>query len=71
MTAFEWVCPKCSTEEFGATEMHVSGGGLAGHLGVNNQRFAAISCTSCGYTEFYRMPLRRLTEVLRMAAQIR
>jgi hypothetical protein len=47
-------CPKCGHEEAEVDEVATTGAGLTRVLDLQNRRFHAVSCTNCGYTEFYR-----------------
>jgi hypothetical protein len=55
-------CPKCGHTEAEVDDVATTGAGLSRLLDVQNRRFKAVSCTRCGYTEFYRG--RRPSEVL-------
>ncbi|BBB33039.1 conserved hypothetical protein [Thermotomaculum hydrothermale] len=48
-----YVCPKCGNREYKKGEMRATGGFFSKIFDVQNKRFTTISCTVCGYTEFY------------------
>ena len=48
-------CIKCQGTEYEAGEMRTTGAGLSRFLNLQNQKFATVSCVSCGYTEVYRL----------------
>ena len=47
-------CPKCGHDEADVGVILTVGRGLSGKLDVAGQRFQVVSCTRCGYSEFYR-----------------
>lgn len=47
-------CPKCGHEEAEVDEVATTGIGLSKLFDVQNRRFQVVTCTNCGYTEFYR-----------------
>ena len=47
-------CPKCGHDEADVGEIATTGTGFSKLFDIQNNRFAAVSCTNCGYTEFYR-----------------
>jgi predicted nucleic-acid-binding Zn-ribbon protein len=55
-------CPKCGHTEADVDDIATTGNGVSRLLDVQNRRFRAVSCTRCGYTEFYKG--RRPSEVI-------
>jgi hypothetical protein len=55
-------CPKCGHGDVDVDSVATTGDGLSRLFDSQNRRFKAVSCTWCGYTEFYRG--RRPSEVL-------
>ena len=47
-------CPKCSGTRYDSREMRAEGGFWSAAFDVSTNRFTAVSCTACGYTELYR-----------------
>jgi hypothetical protein len=47
-------CPKCGHDEVDVDEVATTGTGLTRLFDVQNRQFQAVTCTNCGYTEFYR-----------------
>jgi len=47
-------CPKCGHMEAELDDIATTGTGLTRLLDVQNRRYRAVSCTRCGYTEFYK-----------------
>ena len=57
-------CPKCSNNSYETGEIRTTGSGLSRFLNLQNQKFASVSCSNCGYTEFYRMVGGRAGNIL-------
>jgi len=55
-------CPKCGHTEADVDDIATTGDGLSRLFDIQNRRFRAVSCTRCGYTEFYKG--RRPNEVI-------
>ena len=47
-------CSKCSNLEYEEGAVHMTGGFLGKMFDVQNKKFVSISCTKCGFTEFYK-----------------
>jgi predicted nucleic-acid-binding Zn-ribbon protein len=47
-------CMKCKGTEYKAGELRTTGSGLSRFFNIQNQKYATVSCTACGYTELYR-----------------
>ena len=61
--AHNFTTAKCSGTEYKAGEIRTTGSGLSGFLNVQNQKFATVSYTKCGYTELYRMDGRGVGDI--------
>ena len=51
----QYSCIKCSGTSYKAGEIRTTGSGISRFLNLQNQKFATLSCTGCGYTELYRL----------------
>ncbi len=49
-----WVCVKCGNKSFEIGEMRVSGGFWSKLFDVQNNKYTAVTCNRCSYTEFYK-----------------
>ena len=49
-----WVCCKCGNNEFDKDQIQTTGGNFAKLFDVQNKKFISVTCTNCGYTEFYK-----------------
>jgi predicted nucleic-acid-binding Zn-ribbon protein len=55
-------CPKCGHTDAEVDDIATTGAGLSRLFDIQNRRYRAVSCTRCGYTEFYKG--RRPSEVV-------
>ncbi|MBS3769260.1 MAG: zinc ribbon domain-containing protein [Bacteroidales bacterium] len=62
MNITKYKCPKCGHREYDSGEIRASGGFWAKVFNVENRKFISISCTKCGYTEFYNKRKARTAE---------
>lgn len=50
----QFACPKCGCTTATEDQMQATGGTFSKIFNVQNKKFRTLSCTQCGYTEFYR-----------------
>ncbi len=62
-------CPKCGNSQYETGEIWASGSVLLKSIGLPNRRFTFISCTMCHFTEFYRVPRKRIGETINFSAR--
>lgn len=55
MAKRQYSCVKCAGTDHETGEIRTTGSGFSRFLNLQNQKFATVSCTNCGYTEGYRM----------------
>lgn len=48
-----FVCPKCTGRGARVKRIATSGSGLSRLFNLQHNRFVAVSCNRCGYTELY------------------
>ncbi len=51
----EYSCDKCGTKTYDAGELRTTGSGLSRFMNFQNQKYATVACTECGFTELYRL----------------
>ena len=58
----QYSCAKCSPvlrageqTQLGTGELRTTGSGLTRFLNIQNQKYATVACTQCGYTDLYRL----------------
>lgn len=56
-------CPKCACRDYEATNVAMTGSGLAKVFDIQNNKFSAVTCANCKYTEFYKVPTSALSNV--------
>jgi predicted nucleic-acid-binding Zn-ribbon protein len=49
-----YTCPKCSNRQADIDEIRTTGAGFTKYFNIQNRRFTAVSCSRCGFTEFYK-----------------
>jgi len=54
MNQRSYTCPKCGNRKADIDEIRTTGAGFTRYFNIQNRRFTSVSCTHCGYTEFYR-----------------
>jgi hypothetical protein len=47
-------CPKCGHTDAEVDDIATTGTGLSRLFDIQNRRYRAVTCTRCGYTEFYK-----------------
>lgn len=47
-------CPKCANTQYEEGEIRTTGGFWSKVFDVQNKKFFHISCTRCGFTEFFK-----------------
>ncbi len=50
----KWACMRCENKDYETGEIRVSGGFWSRIFDVQNKKYSAVTCTKCGYTEFYK-----------------
>jgi len=60
----KYTCPKCGSKSFTTSTMWVSKSIISKIFDIENNRYSVVICSECRYSEFYRLPLKRLGEVL-------
>ena len=51
--SFSFACQKCGGEQYVLSEFRGSTGGFTAFMNLDLGIFTAVTCRSCGYTEFY------------------
>ncbi|MCH3916151.1 MAG: zinc ribbon domain-containing protein [Spirochaetia bacterium] len=54
MEKMQYVCPKCGCTHYTTDTLQATGGNFAKLFDVQNKKFITVSCSQCGYTEFYK-----------------
>ena len=51
----QYSCVKCGGTDYRSGELRTTGSGLSRFLNIQNQKYATVACTKCGYTDLYRL----------------
>ena len=62
MTNDRYHCVKCGNDDYETGEIRTTGGFWSKIFDIQNRRFYSVSCTDCGYTEFYNGSSGRTAE---------
>lgn len=49
-----FTCSKCGNRKADVDHIRTTGAGFTKYFNIQNRKFTAVSCTQCGFTEFYR-----------------
>lgn len=50
----KYTCSKCGNKKADIDKIRTTGAGFTRYFNIQNRRFTVVSCTVCGYAEFYR-----------------
>jgi predicted nucleic-acid-binding Zn-ribbon protein len=53
MNQKSYTCPKCGNRKANIDHISAPGTGFTRYFNIQNRRFTAVSCSQCGFTEFY------------------
>lgn len=54
MRTMKYTCPKCNHRKAEVDKIRTTGAGFTRYFNIQNRRFTVVTCSNCGYTEFYR-----------------
>jgi uncharacterized protein len=54
MNKQNYTCPKCGNRKAETDIIRTTGAGFTRYFNIQNRKFAAVTCSRCGYTELYR-----------------
>ncbi len=57
-------CIKCGNTEIEEGTLSATGSGLSKVFDVQHNNFTTITCSKCGYTEFYKKDKNRTTDMI-------
>ncbi len=57
-------CIKCNHTDVVKKQVAMTSGGLGRMIDIQSNQFTAVSCTNCGYTEFYKTTGNRGMDIL-------
>jgi uncharacterized protein len=57
-------CPKCGNLELEVGQVYMAGSLATKIFNIQNRRFTTLTCTKCQYTEFFKIPMKNIHNVL-------
>jgi len=54
MNQKSYTCLKCGNRQADIDNIRTTGAGFTKFFNIQNRKFLAVSCSKCGFTEFYR-----------------
>ncbi len=60
----KYSCPKCGGHDFEIGEAYIAGSFLAKIFDIQNRKFSSSTCSKCKFTEFYKVDVRQIQNVL-------
>ena len=63
MQQLNYKCPKCGNRTCKVGEMRATGGTWSKIFDVQSQKFSAVTCERCSYTEFYKTKTSALSNI--------
>jgi predicted nucleic-acid-binding Zn-ribbon protein len=65
----KYKCPKCGNGQYQIGEVFGASSPVTRILGIQDRRFTFVSCQMCHFTELYRIPKKKIGEVLNFMAR--
>jgi predicted nucleic-acid-binding Zn-ribbon protein len=66
----KYTCPKCGSKNFTTGQIRTTGNFLTSFLNIQYKHFTTVICNVCSYTELYRLPLKKLADVIDLPQDI-
>jgi len=60
----KYACPKCGGHDFEIGEAYIAGSIWAKLFDIQNRKFSSATCTKCRLTEFYKVDIKQVQNVL-------
>jgi hypothetical protein len=60
----KYVCPKCSGKKYKVSEIRVAYNLFTQMFDIQAAKYTALICEKCKYTEFYNVPVKRISDTL-------
>lgn len=54
MNKQNYTCVKCGGKKAEVDQIRTTGAGFTRYFNIQNRKFTVVTCSRCGYTEFYR-----------------
>lgn len=59
----KYTCPKCGCRNYRLSQIRVAHSLLTQLFDIQSRKYSAIICKKCSYTEFYNVPVKKITTV--------
>lgn len=63
MPVIKYTCPKCGSRRCKFSEIRVAHSLLTQLFDIQATKYTALTCEKCKYTEFYKVPLKKVNSV--------
>ncbi len=63
LPVIRYTCPKCSGRKYSISEIRVAHNLFTQLFDLQATRYTAIVCEKCKYTEFYKVPVKKINGV--------
>ena len=63
LSRIRYTCPKCGGKKYAMSEIRVAHNLFTQLFDVQATRYSAVACEKCKYTEFYKVPLKKINAV--------
>jgi uncharacterized protein len=65
----KYKCNKCGNSQYEIGEIWTVGDVMSRLFGIHNRKFTFVSCSMCHFTEFYKVPKKKIGEVMNFLAR--
>ena len=63
MPMIKYTCPKCGGRKYRLSEIRVAHSLFTQLFDIQARKYSAMICEKCSYTEFYNVPVKKITSV--------
>ncbi len=63
MPVIKYTCPKCGSKRYKFSEIRVAHSLFTQLFDIQAAKYTALTCEKCKYTEFYNVPVKKITSV--------
>jgi predicted nucleic-acid-binding Zn-ribbon protein len=69
LQVLKYTCPKCGKKEYEIGEMWTFSSLWTKILELHTRRFTYLTCQNCKYTEIYKVPKKKIGDVINFIAR--
>ncbi len=63
MPMIKYTCPKCGSRRYKLSEIRVAHSLFTQLFDIQASKYTAMTCEKCSYTEFFKVPVKKITGV--------